>query len=84
MSISSVNEGFKSSYFVADNIINSSKAISFIQAFNVKGNFFSWLEEPNNGYRKFRFGKAMEGTQLLERRNAILVGESIHSNWNEM
>ena len=76
LSISRVDEGFKSSYFLADNVINSSKESAFIQAFDVTGNFFSWLEEPNNEFRKFRFGKAMEGTQMIERPDAILAGES--------
>lgn len=54
--------------------------LAFNRAFNVKGTFWDWLDQPDQAYRLERFGIAMEGAKNAAPPNAIVEG----LDWNSL
>ena len=76
----SLDEGFKSSGYLAETILDpelghSSEAnkTAFSKAHNTDDDMWSWLERPDNRLRLTRFGAAMDGVKNMS-VDAILEG----------
>lgn len=86
ISVTSTDELFKSSAYLADCYLPSASSrksgdhtnpmhAPFNLAFKTPIPYFEWLEQPGNEARLRRFGPAMTGTALWEVPGAIVAGE---------
>ena len=80
----SLDEGFKSSGYLAETILDpelghasEANKTAFNKAHNTKDDMWSWLEGPDNRLRLTRFGAAMDGVKNMSAADAILEGSVI-------
>ena len=83
MCFCSLDEGFKSSSYLTETLLdpefghaNEANKTAFSKAFNVDVDLWSWLELPDNRLRHVRFGAAMNGLKNMCCMDAILGGRS--------
>jgi len=80
----SLDEGFKSSGYLAETILDpelghasEANKTAFNKAHNTEDDMWSWLEGPDNRLRLARFGAAMDGVKNMSAVDAILEGSVI-------
>ena len=80
----SLDEGFKSSGYLAETILDpelghasETNKTAFNKAHNTDDDMWSWLERPDNRLRLARFGAAMDGVKNMSTADAILEGSVI-------
>jgi hypothetical protein len=83
MSFYSLDEGFKSSSYLTETLLDpelghacESNKAAFNKAHNVEEGMWSWFERPDNRLRLARFGAAMSGLKNAMPANAILDGSA--------
>ncbi|KAI9463926.1 S-adenosyl-L-methionine-dependent methyltransferase [Russula earlei] len=82
-----LDEGFKISSYLPETLLDpelghayESNKTAMNKALNVEGDFWSWLEGPDNRLRLARFGAAMNGLKNMTPVDAILQGY----DWNHL
>ena len=83
MHFCSLDEGFKTSSYLTETLLDPElghasavNKTAFNKAHNFEGDFWSWLERPDNGLRHARFGAAMNGLGNMAPKDAILEGSA--------
>lgn len=81
MRLCSLDEGFKSSSYLTETLLdpelghaNETNRTAFNKALDTEEDFWSWLEGPDNGLRLARFGAAMNGLGNMTPPEHILEG----------
>jgi hypothetical protein len=81
MRIHSLDDGFKSSSYLTETLLdpefghaNEPNKTALNKALNIKGDFWSSLQGPDNRLRLARFGSAMNGMKNMSSAEAILEG----------
>ena len=81
MHIHSLDDGFKSSSYLTETLLdpefghaNEPNKTALNKALNIKGDFWSSLQGPDNRLRLARFGSAMNGLKNMSSAEAILEG----------
>ena len=81
MRIHSLDDGFKSSSYLTETLLdpefghaNEPNKTALNKALNIKGDFWSSLQGPDNKLRLARFGSAMNGLKNMSSAEAILEG----------
>ena len=81
MHFCSLDEGFKSSSYLTETLLDPElghasevNKTAFNKALNVDEDFWIWLESPDNRLRLARFGAAMNGLGNMAPKDAILEG----------
>jgi hypothetical protein len=79
----SVDEGFKSSFYLPEALLDpefghayESNKTAFNKAFNTKEDMWTWAEFPENKTRLVRFASAMNGLKNISPRETILEGSA--------
>ena len=85
---SSLDEGFKSSGYLAETLLDpelghasEANKTAFNKAHNTEDDMWSWLERPDNRLRLARFGAAMDGVKNMWTADAILEGSVIRRDF---
>jgi hypothetical protein len=77
----SLDDAFKSSSYLIETLFdtelghaNEANKTALNKARNIEGDFWGWLERPDNRLRLARFGSAMNGLRSMSSSDAILEG----------
>jgi len=76
-----LDEGFKSSSYLPEALLDpelghayETNKTSLNKAFNIEGDYWSWLESPGNRLRSIRFGAALKSMKYITSPDNILKG----------
>jgi hypothetical protein len=77
----SLDEGFKSSSYLPEALLDPELGHAYEtnktplnKAFNIEGDYWSWLESPDNRLRSIRFGAAIKSMKYMTSPDNILKG----------